>query len=144
KEAKAHLDSIQKPVTTAQKKLDALTADLEKSKKKLEAIGPSFENDWFRNRPLADFIDPTIRVKQTVVANLRDDIYFAKVMKVDRCQTCHLAIDRKGYDGSIVHVKGRGLVSVLGAEVKNGSYELSFADGHKETVADQQIGASTT
>ncbi len=52
----------------------------------------------FRNAMLLDFMSPTIQVKQIVLKNLPEDLYFAKTMRVDRCITCHLAIDQKGFE----------------------------------------------
>ena len=41
---------------------------------------------------------PTLTVRQVVTPNVVDDVNFARVMKMDRCTTCHLAIDRRGYE----------------------------------------------
>ena len=41
---------------------------------------------------------PTIRVQQVILPNVLDDVNFTRVPKMDRCQTCHLAIDRVGYE----------------------------------------------
>ena len=51
-----------------------------------------------RNAPLVDFLDPTIKVKQVLVETAQDDLYFQKVPKVDRCMTCHVFIDKQGYE----------------------------------------------
>ena len=54
--------------------------------------------DYFRNAPLLDFMAPTIKVQQIILPNIVDDVNFIRVPKMDRCQTCHLAIDKKGYE----------------------------------------------
>jgi mono/diheme cytochrome c family protein len=54
--------------------------------------------DYFRNAPLVDFMAPTIKVQQIILPNVVDDVNFIRVPKMDRCQTCHLAIDKKGYE----------------------------------------------
>ena len=54
--------------------------------------------DYFRNAPLLDFMAPTLTVRQIVTPNVVDDVNFARVAKMDRCTTCHLAIDRRGYE----------------------------------------------
>jgi mono/diheme cytochrome c family protein len=41
---------------------------------------------------------PTIKVQQIILPNVVDDVNFIRVPKMDRCQTCHLAIDKKGYE----------------------------------------------
>lgn len=51
-----------------------------------------------RNLPFLDFLDPTVKVEQVVLDNYVDDRYFQKVPKVDRCQTCHVFIDKPGYE----------------------------------------------
>lgn len=50
------------------------------------------------NAPMLDFLQPSLQVQQIVVENLQDDYYFAKAQKVDRCITCHLGIDQKGFE----------------------------------------------
>jgi cytochrome c2 len=52
----------------------------------------------FRNAMLLNFLSPTITIQQIMLKNLPEDMYFAKTMRVDRCITCHLAIDKKGYE----------------------------------------------
>ena len=54
--------------------------------------------DYFRNAPLLDFMAPTLKVQQIILPNVVDDVNFIRVPKMDRCQTCHLAIDKKGYE----------------------------------------------
>ncbi len=39
-----------------------------------------------------------LKVQQVILPNIVDDVNFVKVAKMDRCQTCHLAIDRVGYE----------------------------------------------
>ena len=54
--------------------------------------------DYFRNAPLLDFMAPTLKVQQIILPNVVDDVNFTRVPKMDRCKTCHLAIDRAGYE----------------------------------------------
>ena len=65
---------------------------------RVNVLAPSLLKDYFRNAPLVDFLAPTIRVQQVILPNILDDVNFTKVPKMDRCQTCHLAIDRTGYE----------------------------------------------
>ena len=37
-------------------------------------------------------------MQQIILPNVVDDVNFTRVPKMDRCQTCHLAIDKKGYE----------------------------------------------
>ena len=85
-------------VTDVQKKIDEMTAEQTRLKKRLDVIAPSLVKDYFRNAPLLDFLAPTLKVQQIILPNVVDDVNFIRVPKIDRCQTCHLAIDRKGYE----------------------------------------------
>lgn len=55
-------------------------------------------NKLIRNAPVLDMANPTLRVQQIVLPTIRDDIFFSQVQKVDRCTTCHLAIDTPGFE----------------------------------------------
>jgi mono/diheme cytochrome c family protein len=63
--------------------------------RKSTQIGPIFA---IRNAPMADFLDPTLKIRQVVLNDITDDRYFQHVPKVDRCMTCHLNIDKPGYE----------------------------------------------
>lgn len=51
-----------------------------------------------RDLPVLDFIDPYYEVKQVVVKDLRDDLVYLDMPKVDRCITCHMGIDKPGFE----------------------------------------------
>ncbi len=84
-------------VAAYQKQIDDLQTEQNRLGKRLDAIAPSFK-DYIRNAPLMDFMAPTIKIQQVVLPNVVDDVNFIRVPKMDRCQTCHLAIDKKGYE----------------------------------------------
>lgn len=73
-----------------------LATKLDRLRRKETTIGPSFAN-VFRNLPLVDFIGPSIKIQQVVVNNQYEDLNFITVPRVDRCMTCHVAIDQDGY-----------------------------------------------
>ncbi|HEV3139071.1 MAG TPA: c-type cytochrome, partial [Vicinamibacterales bacterium] len=83
----------------AAKQIEELHAEQDRLRKRLDVIAPSVLKDYFRNAPLLDFMAPTIKVQQIILPNVVDDVNFIRVPKMDRCQTCHLAIDKKGYEG---------------------------------------------
>ena len=85
-------------VATIQKQIDDLGAEQARLSKRLTVIAPSVLKDYFRDAPLLDFMAPTIKVQQIILPNVVDDVNFIRVPKMDRCQTCHLAIDKKGYE----------------------------------------------
>jgi mono/diheme cytochrome c family protein len=82
----------------AQKQTEELNAEQMRLGKRLQVLAPSPAKDYFRNAPLLDFMAPTIKVQQIILPNVVDDVNFIRVAKMDRCQTCHLAIDKKGYE----------------------------------------------
>ncbi len=82
----------------ATKKIEELTAEQTRLRKRLATINPSLVKDYFRDAPLLDFMAPTIKVQQIITPNVVDDVNFTVVPKMDRCTTCHLAIDKKGYE----------------------------------------------
>lgn len=97
-EAQKQLGQYTGQVATVQKQIDELTAEQTRLRKRLDVIAPSALKDYFRNAPLLDFLAPTIKIQQVILPNVVDDVNFIHVPKMDRCQTCHLAIDKKGYE----------------------------------------------
>src|SRR3954451_1284259 len=85
-------------VATAQKQIEEMNAEQTRLRKRLDVIAPSVVKNYFRNAPLLDFMAPTIKIQQIILPNVVDDVNFIRVPKMDRCQTCHLAIDKKGYE----------------------------------------------
>lgn len=116
-----HLDDVGKlrdgmnaatqAVQAKQGEIDAFTAQKKQAEKDLKLA--RFELDrlqdakkateltlakMMRNAPIVDLANPVLRLQQIVLPNIRDDIYFAQVGKVDRCTTCHMAIDIPGFE----------------------------------------------
>jgi mono/diheme cytochrome c family protein/predicted nucleic acid-binding Zn-ribbon protein len=85
-------------VAAVKKQIEEMTAEQARIKKQLDVLAPSLVKDYFRNAPLLDFMAPTIKIQQIILPNVVDDVNFIRVPKMDRCQTCHLAIDKKGYE----------------------------------------------
>ena len=75
-----------------------LTAESTRLENRLEDLAPSVINSYFLNAPLLDFMAPTLKIRQVITPNILDDVNFIRVPKMDRCMTCHLAIDREGYE----------------------------------------------
>ena len=66
---------------------------------RLAKIQPGFVS-FVRNMPVLDLANPSERVNQIMPAHLKDDVIFTATEKVDRCTTCHLGIDKKGYESA--------------------------------------------
>jgi mono/diheme cytochrome c family protein len=84
-------------LVAAAKQIEDLQTEQTRLRKRLNVIAPNFK-DYIRNAPLLDFMAPTVKIQQIILPNVVDDVNFIRVPKQDRCQTCHLAIDRKGYE----------------------------------------------
>ncbi len=81
----------------ADDKIKKMTADFTALKKRIQGL--SFNAlFYFRNAMFLDFMSPTLQIRQVVLKNIPEDLYFSKTMRVDRCMSCHLAIDKKGYE----------------------------------------------
>tara|TARA_B100001123_G_scaffold53926_1_gene56838 strand:- start:16223 stop:19111 length:2889 start_codon:yes stop_codon:yes gene_type:complete len=85
-------------VTEVDAELRALTGEVDRLSARVDDLQPSLVNDLVFNAPLLDFMAPTITVRQVITPNIVDDVNFTRVAKMDRCTTCHLAIDREGYE----------------------------------------------
>ena len=92
------LADFRQEVTSLDEQIDTLTGEARRLEDRLGAIEPTFAAAYILNAPLLDFMAPTIRVKQVITPNILDDVNFMRVPKMDRCMTCHLAIDREGYE----------------------------------------------
>ncbi|MDH4467829.1 MAG: c-type cytochrome [Bacteriovoracaceae bacterium] len=68
-----------------------------------------------RNLPFLDYLDPTVKIKQVVLKRLTDDRYFQQTTKVDRCTTCHVFIDQKGFENQENPYKTHPHVDTLAA-----------------------------
>lgn len=91
------LKNLMSQKTEAEKELKALVGDKERM---LQAMAGTEKNPiWaIRNAPFIDFLDPTIKIRQYVITNATNDFYFQQVPKIDRCTTCHVFIDKPGYE----------------------------------------------
>jgi len=99
KEAKVKTDiaSIENKKEVADKKLKVATG----VKDRLLTTYAQNEQGFIwmlRNAPFLNFMDPTIKIHQTVLSNITDDRYFKSTEKVDRCVTCHVFIDQEGFE----------------------------------------------
>ena len=95
------MNSFIKQTNDALYTIDGEKQLLERQLSKLDPEAMSFANkiaNIVRDVPVVDFIDPYYEVKQVVVNDLEDDLVYMGMPKVDRCITCHVGIDKKGYE----------------------------------------------
>jgi mono/diheme cytochrome c family protein len=91
------LKALEKTRLDAEKTQKELYTDRDRLDEKLRKIQPGFVS-FVRNLPILDMANPSLKVAQIMPANLYDDVIFSPTPKVDRCTTCHLGIDKKGYE----------------------------------------------
>ncbi|MAF67580.1 MAG: hypothetical protein CMJ84_18230 [Planctomycetes bacterium] len=80
--------------------------ELEILRARIEAVEPaSFAGraaNLVRDQiPGLDFIGPNIKVQKVVLANLTNNLNFTLKTRIDMCHTCHIAIDREGFDEGV-------------------------------------------
>lgn len=99
--AQARIREITGASDALKKQRDDLVAGIERLRKKLEKVAPTglmkIAIDLL-NAPLLDFVAPTIKIQQVQLAAVPIDINFTRIPRADRCQTCHLAADRAGFE----------------------------------------------
>lgn len=95
--ANEELKVIMATKTAAEKELKNMVGDKERM---LQAMAGVEKNPiWaIRNAPFIDYLDPTIKIRQFVIQKATNDFYFQQVPKIDRCTTCHVFIDKPGYE----------------------------------------------
>jgi mono/diheme cytochrome c family protein len=87
--------------TKRQDERQAAIATLTKDRDLLAKKARHLEPNWItktRNAVILDMLQPTEKPRQIVTTKILDDWVFEKANKVDRCTTCHLAIDQEGYE----------------------------------------------
>lgn len=84
---------------TIQKEIMRVSEEVGRLEKRLEKTKPSLVKDIL-DAPVINFMAPSLQIQQVVLEDLHDDFHFAKVQKVDRCTTCHLGIDQKGFESA--------------------------------------------
>ncbi|MEA1881931.1 MAG: c-type cytochrome [Candidatus Marinimicrobia bacterium] len=98
------LKSIRQSLKDVNDAIGAIVREKDLLGRKLTKLDPeamSFSNklaNIIRDVPVLDFIDPYYDVKQVVIKDIEDDMIYMGVPKVDRCMTCHMGIDKKGFE----------------------------------------------
>lgn len=92
----AQIDALYAEQKASEKELKAARAEIDKVKDAKAATDLTLSR-LMRSAPIVDMANPTFRLQQIVLPDIRDDIFFSKVQKVDRCTTCHMAIDLPGF-----------------------------------------------
>ncbi len=97
-ELRAQLGEFTGGVTDADDEIRELTAEATRLAERVAELQVDFVGDVLLNAPLLDFMAPSLTVQQTITPNVHDDVNFIRVAKMDRCRSCHVAIDLEGYE----------------------------------------------
>jgi mono/diheme cytochrome c family protein len=93
------LKALEKTRLDAEAMQKELLGERDRLQDRLQKIQPGFVS-FVRNLPILDLANPSLKINQIMPANLYDDVIFTATPKVDRCTTCHLGIDKKGYENA--------------------------------------------
>lgn len=102
--AEAHRDGLQTRLDAqlqqekeVQRQINLLLDETARLQRVVDGLKPSLAKELL-NAPMLDFIAPSLKIQQIQLESLYDDYHFAKTQKVDRCVTCHMGIDQKGFE----------------------------------------------
>lgn len=95
--ARARVDERLGRIKAVEDRRKELTADIDLLNKQLTTVSRS-TNFFLLNAPMIDFINPTLKIDQVVLGDLFIDMNYMSVPRVDRCMTCHRAIERPGFE----------------------------------------------
>lgn len=90
--------SLLEPVLSLERQIDSKQGQIASLEEELDAMNPDATPTQIRNAPILNFASPTVKPKQLVLEHIQDDYHYTTTRKVDRCQTCHINIDRPGYE----------------------------------------------
>jgi len=96
-EARAEIASIESKRTELENALEKKSSDYRLSLQKFTSLKQDALFN-IRNSPILDMINPSLRIQQVQLPDHFNNVNFMRIPRVDRCTTCHVAADRKGYD----------------------------------------------
>jgi mono/diheme cytochrome c family protein len=96
-DAQAQIDKINARKKDLETTIERRTADFRLTRQKFVGLK---QDTLFklRNSPILDMINPSLRVQQVQLPDHFINVNFMRIPRVDRCTTCHIAADRKGFE----------------------------------------------
>ncbi|HXX94725.1 MAG TPA: c-type cytochrome, partial [Planctomycetota bacterium] len=95
KKIKSHWDG--RPLEDLKKERDRIVKELDDKLTRFGKEKPSPPN-LIRNLPGLDFFAPSFKVQQVILGDVKDQLNFTRIDKVDRCHTCHVGIANPTYE----------------------------------------------
>jgi cbb3-type cytochrome oxidase cytochrome c subunit len=98
--ANAEISELRGNIDKLEKDREALMREYERAKRALKQKEEQYDGilAWLRGLPLIDMAAPPVKIQQISLPDLLINYNFKEVPRYDRCTTCHLGIDRIGYD----------------------------------------------
>jgi len=95
--AQASLDEFTAAQTSIASEIATMTREIDRLQDRLGAL----RFDWvyyLRNAPFMDGFNPSERINQTILNDIRFDLNFTDAPRVDRCETCHLGAGSEDFE----------------------------------------------
>ena len=99
-DVQTQLASYREDLRQAERTVNGLQREADILRGKLERIDPSSMDFWNRlgagiqNLPIIELAQPSLKIQQVVLSEIREDLNFDMVPRVDRCVTCHQGVSR--------------------------------------------------
>src|SRR3954447_1217001 len=130
--AKDRVNQWLKKIDDADAKKKDLTASIDLLTKQLDTVEIMRPQNLLLNLPMLDFISPTLKIDQVVLPDLFVDVNYMHIPRVDRCMTCHRAIDTPGFESKKEAAR-------LAAELQKKLDTYEIAEGEKRKDAEARI-----
>jgi cytochrome c2 len=99
----ARIAKLHEGVALVETELKTSTKGIDLTRKKLDTLAPSDlptkVANVIRDFPGLDFIGPSLKVQKVLPPDLTFELNFLLKQRIDMCQTCHVPIDREGFEG---------------------------------------------
>jgi len=95
---KASVAALEKTKKDAEEALGKLDGDYDRNQAKLRTLRQSDAFYFVRNAPIADMLAPSLKIQQVQLDGLTNDVNFLRSQRVDRCVTCHIAAEKRGFE----------------------------------------------
>jgi len=95
----AEIDRMTSRVEEVNASIEKLTADYRLAAQKFASLKRDSETLLrARNWAILDMVNPSLRVQQVQLPDHFNNVNFMRIPRVDRCTTCHVAAERKGFE----------------------------------------------
>lgn len=130
--ARARVDRFLEKITEQEARRKELTASMDLLHTQLQKVSLGNSANVVLNLPMLDFVNPTLKIEQVVLNDLYIEMNYMSVPRVDRCMTCHRAIDRPGFESK---KEARRLADELQTKLEKNLVEPSRRAENEERVA---------